>query len=65
MLIRKPRGTGGPFSIGLVLLLGVGSGVYIWGPALHEYLNNDPEVLAFREKSKLNRQLNKDLARSE
>ena len=60
MLIRKPRGLS-PFSVGLTLLLGAAGGVYIWGPGLTEYLNTDPEVLAFRKQAAAERELQKSL----
>lgn len=59
MLVRKPRGSFGPVSVGLALVLGVGAGLYIWSPTLTHYLNNDPEVLAFRQKAKIERELEK------
>lgn len=60
MLIRKPRGGGlGPFSVGLAILLGSAGGTYIWGPSIREYLNTDPEVVAWRQKAKLERELAK------
>ena len=65
MLVRRPRGSFGPFTVGLVILLGVGSGVYIWGPTLQNYLNTDPEILAFRQKAKLERELEKTIKRTE
>lgn len=64
MLIRRPRGTSSPLTLAVVTLIGIGAGVYIWGPAVHNYLNTDPEVLAFREKSKLQRELNKEIESS-
>nr|CAH0101040.1 unnamed protein product [Daphnia galeata] len=45
MLIRKPRGSFGPITVGIVLLIGVAAGSYIWGPTLQHYMNTDPEIL--------------------
>lgn len=59
MLPRKPRGGSSPFSVGLALVLGVGAGVYIWSPTLTKYLNTDPEILAYRKKAQLERELEK------
>lgn len=59
MLIRKPRGTGGPWTVGFVIVLGVAGGVYIWGPSIQKYLDTDPEIVAWRQKSKLARELDK------
>jgi hypothetical protein len=43
----------------IILFIGVAAGSYIWGPTLQHYMNTDPEVLAFRKKSQLERELNK------
>ena len=56
MLIRKPSGPG-PFTLGVVVLVGIFGGLYIWSPALTKYLNTDPEVLAYRERAKREREL--------
>ncbi len=60
MLIRRPRGTS-PFTLGVVILVGIAGGVYIWSPALTKYLNTDPEILAYREKAKFERELEESL----
>ena len=58
MLIRRPRGLS-PWSLGFAMVLGAVGGVYIWGPGLTNYLNTDPEVLAFRKQATAERQLEK------
>lgn len=65
MLIRKPRGSAsGPLTLGLTILIGVAAGVYIWGPTLQNFMNTDPEILAFRQKSKLERELEKNIEKT-
>ena len=60
MRLRKPRSMT-PFSMGMAILLGAFGGVYIWGPSLQHYLNTDPEMLAYRKKAQLERELEKQL----
>lgn len=58
MLVRKPRGgASGPITFAVTILIGLGAGVYIWGPTLHKYMNSDPEILAYREKARIERDL--------
>lgn len=64
MLIRRPRGSSGPVTLGLVLLLGAASGTYIWGPGIQNYMNTDPEVLAYRKKAQLERELEKTIKKT-
>ena len=64
-MIRKPRGGLGPFSVGLAIILGSFAGTYIWGPSIQEYLNTDPEIVAWRQKSKIEREIDRTVQQIE
>jgi len=41
------------------LFIGIAAGSYIWGPTIQHYMNTDPEVVAFRKKAQIERDLHK------